>query len=139
MKTLLLISIIILSSCNPCNQIAKKIAKNPQCYKTIERTVTIRDTITLSDTFIVPETRLQVITERDTIIETKRIYFEKRGSSYEVICKEDTLYRTDTIYRFHDVKVTEHNLKPVRFWNMWWFWLLVALFLLGLNWMSKRK
>lgn len=128
-KFLSLVLVFSLVACNPSyEQAKKKHQRLIELYpELIERdTVTITDTIVTEKEVIVPEYRDSFVIQYDTIIETKKVIIEKRGNSFGIIVKPDTLTLTDTIT--HTVTVPG---KIVTVTEINWMYVVVA-FILGI-------
>ena len=126
METLILLTLLILTSCNPCRKISKP--KYEKCFNATTDTLTLSDTLTYHDTIILHDVRNEWLIRTDTVIETERIFYSRSGDTTVVICKGDTIYRNKEIIR--EVKVpVEKFIYKERIKRWWWVIGLVVLVL----------
>jgi hypothetical protein len=122
MKTfnILLITLLVLSSCDPCRKLSRP--KYQKCFSATTDTISIQDTFTYHDTIILHEVRNEWLIRTDTVIDTERVYYSRRGDTTVVICKGDTIYRSKDIIREVKVPVDRYIYKERIKW--WWAWVL---------------
>ena len=126
METLILLTLLILTSCDPCRKLSKP--KYEKCFNAVTETLTLSDTFTYHDTIILQEVRKEWLIRTDTVIETERVYYKRSGDTTVVICKGDTIYRNKEIIREVKVPVKKFIYKErIKWW--WWVIGLVVLVL----------
>ena len=124
--SILLITLLILTSCNPCRKLSKP--KYEKCFSATTDTLTLSDTFTYHDTIILHDVRKEWLIRTDTVIETERVFYSRKGDTTVVICKGDTIYRNKEIIREVKVPVQKFIYKER---IKWWWWVIgLVLFVL---------
>lgn len=124
MKYIVLFSLFLASCWSPKQRYDRLIMKYPDLIET--DTVIIKDTLIKTYEVPVKEFSDSFIIQHDTIIETKQLIITRKGNSFGVKVKPDTIIFRDTIS--YQVKVPGRVFIKKEF-NPWW--LLVA-FLCGM-------
>lgn len=121
MKTnILLIALLVLSSCDPCRKLSRP--KYKKCFTATTDTLTVKDTFTYHDTIIMHEVRNEWLIRTDTVINTERVFYSRKGDTTIVICKGDTMYINKEIIREVKVPVQNYIYKERIKW--WWAWVV---------------